>query len=457
MAYFDEINSGLISIVGLSTTQNDSFINAITNVQVSLTLSGSSEVSITVVDPDFIFATNRYFQIRRDVKYRNMEFEIAAIETSRSEALHPQHVIQCRSKKVQLMKRDKRPQVYNGTSGYDLAQQMARNYGMNFVGERTTKKQAIVKVQSSNTDESTWSVLGGLASEQQFIFFESENTLFFCSEKFLLGKWGDPAIRYGNFAVVPFVWPDPSPSAFPMAKDKYILMDIPTVRRSDDDINAASGALLSDRVNGVKLRPGMTIDIRGIPSFEGPYLISDVSFNEGEPDPVQVQFRTPIEPRPETTTSGGTSGTGGGTGTTSLYNTIMQNYANQLVANNITVPFPVNTLVTLDTRVAYNVKYYGATWLARIFYTYLVSGSTYQPRQLLYIVVQGVTRTRSGWTQTQVEKWINDQVIINSFSKKLAIQIWRGWITGKSITTVPIYPGLTTAYIDTLRTAYMNA
>lgn len=454
MSYFAPVDSQLIKIVGLTETQNESFINGITNINVSLTLNGSSEVSITVVDPDFVFATNNYFQIRRDVTYRGMVFEIAAIETSRSDSVHPQHVIQCRSKKVQEMKRDKQPEVYNGTSGYDLAQRMAVRYGMNFVGERTAKKQAIVKIQNSNTDDSVWSVLNSLASEQQFVFFESENTLFFCSEKFLLGKWGDTSFAYGNFRVVPFVWPDPSPSSFPAAKDRYILMDIPTIRRSDDDINAASGSLLSDRVNGVNLRAGMTVHIAGIPSFEGPYLISDVSFNEGEPDPVQVQFRTPIEPRPETTTGGDSSGGGGGTSGTSRYDTIMKNWATQLKDNNILVPLPVNQLekvATLSPFVTSAVRNYAAYWLARSFY------AQYQARLILYITVGAVSRTTGGQTQDQVRKWINSQTIINQNSKSLVSQIWLGYINKKNLSTVPIVGGISTAQIEALKIRFLNA
>lgn len=456
MSYFAPIDSDLFSIVGLGTTQNKSLIEAITEINVSLTLSGSSEVSVTVVDPDFNFAVNNYFQIRRQVIYRGMQFEIAAIETSRSEAVHPQHTLQCRSQKVQEMKRDKQPEIHNGKSGYDLAQQMAGRFGMNFVGERTAKKQAIVKIQNSNTDDSVWSVLQSLAGEQQFICFESENTLFFCSEKFLLGKWGDPQFQYGTFRVVPYVWPEPSANAFPTAKDKYILMDIPTIRRSDDDINAASGAMVVERFNGVNLRPGMTVHIEGIPSFSGPYIISDVSFNEGEPDPIQVQFRTPIEPKPETTTGGGT-GTGG-SGTSSLTGSqILQNFANQLVANNITVPFPVNTLKALTSSQTTTVRNYAAEWLARIFYSFLVSGSSYQARQIIYIVVQGVTRSTNGWTQDQVRKWIDGQTIINSYSKRLAKEIWFGFITRKAITSVPLYPGLSPTQVQQLKTTYLNA
>lgn len=442
MSYFAPVDSNLFSIVGLGAAQNNSLIEAITEINVSLTLSGSSEVSVTVIDPDFIFAKNNYFQIRRQVIYRGMQFEIAAIETSRSEAVHPQHTLQCRSQKVQEMKRDKQPEVHNGKSGYDLAQQMAGRFGMNFVGERTAQKQAIVKIQNSNTDDSVWSVLQSLAGEQQFICFESENTLFFCSEKFLLGKWGDPQFQYGNFRVVPYVWPEPTANAFPTAKDKYILMDIPTIRRSDDDINAASGAMVVDRVNGVNLRPGMTVHIEGIPSFSGPYIISDVSFNEGEPDPIQVQFRTPIEPKPQTTTGGGTGGSGSGT-------------PPPPPPSSPTTTLPLNPQLTASQTAT--VRDYAATWLARIFYTFLVAGSSYEAKKILLITGYAVARTFAGYSQTQVREYIDRQISINSYSKRLVKDIWFGFITRKAITSVPLYPGLSLTQVQQLKTTYLNA
>jgi hypothetical protein len=61
----------------------------------------------------------------------------------------------------------------------------------------------------------------------------------------------------------------------------------------------------------------MTIFLGGIPDFESFYLITDVSFNEGSNEPVQVQFRLPVDPDREkisTSTSQGSSPTGGNRG-----------------------------------------------------------------------------------------------------------------------------------------------
>lgn len=319
MAYFDNIDINLFSLGDLGTFSNRDIAEAITELSVSLTISGSSEISVSVIDPDFIMAKANYFQIRRDAFYKGLLFEIAAIETSRSEGIHPKHQLDCRSKAIQLMKRDKRPEAFNGISGYDLAQRMALRYNMNFVGQKDAKKQATVKSNSGTTDDSVWSVLDAAAREQEFVCFVSDNTLFYASEKWLLGKWGDPKFAYGDLKFIPFIWPEPTVDFLPEAINKYVLLDMPTVRRSDDDVRAASGSMTVDRANGVLLRPGMTIFLGGMHGFDGFYLISDVQFGEGTFQPVKVQFRTPVDPKKENISTGGTKrdttnsgGNGGG-------------------------------------------------------------------------------------------------------------------------------------------------
>jgi hypothetical protein len=306
MAYFDSIDINLFSLGDLGTFSNRDISQAITSLSISLTMSGSSEVSADILDPDFAMAKGNYFQIRRDAFYKGMLFEIAAVETSRSEGIHPKHQIQCRSKAIQLMKRDKRPEAFNGISGYDLAKRMALRYNMNFVGQKDAKKQATVKSNSGTTDDSVWSVLQSAAGEQEFVCFESENTLFYASEKWLLGKWGDEKFVYGDLKFIPFIWPEPTVNFLPEAIDKYVLLDMPTVRRSDDDVRAASGSMTVDRANGVNLRPGMTIFLGGMHGFDGFYLITDVQFAEGSFEPVGVQFRTPVDPNKENISTDGT-------------------------------------------------------------------------------------------------------------------------------------------------------
>jgi hypothetical protein len=296
MSNFTPITKELISIGSVETGQMADVADNITSMRLSLTMDQSSELSFTVIDPDFGFATNNYFQIRRDVFYRELVFEIARVEVSRSDSIHPEYRLVCYNKNVQMMKRDKQPEAYRGISASDYALTVAKRFNMNAFVEPTQKKQSIVKGRSNSSDENVWDVLQRSASEAEFVCFEIDNCLFFCSQTYLLGKWGDPNYQYmGNF-FVPFRWPENDDTAFPGSTNKYILMDMPTFTRSENDPMDAEGTLLVERTNGVQLRPGMTVNVTGIPDFENGYLVTDVSFQEGVNDPVSVSFRTPVKP-----------------------------------------------------------------------------------------------------------------------------------------------------------------
>lgn len=435
--YFDDINEALFKLGDLATFASRDVTQSITDMSVSLSLSGSSEISVTVVDPNFTYASANYFQVRRDIFYRDLWFEIAAVETQRSESVHPQYTIQCRSKAVQLMKRDKKPEAYRGMTGYDFAQAMAKRFAMNFVGERTTKKQAIVKGKSKNSDDSVWTVLSSLASEQNFICFESSNTLFFCSEKFLLGKWGDPEFVYGDFKFVPFVFPEPNPQVLPGAKDKYVLLEQPRLRRSDDDVNAAEGSMIVDRFNGKNLRPGMTIYLAGIPDFEGFYIITDVSFNEGTPEPVQVSFRVPVDPTKEKISTNGTKQTPSSGNTNTTTNPISEPTGNK--------PNPAPT--TLSTTAA---RTYARAAMANL----KVRGR--ENKSIEDAVALAVTQLINGKTGQQAKSVIQNSVKLKIPSRRIALIILYWYATKTNVKSLAIAGGPSQAAINAKEAEFLK-
>lgn len=92
---------------------------------------------------------------------------------------------------------------------------------------------------------------------------------------------------------IPLTWPVPS------SEKRFVLMAQPRLRRSDDDPMEGDGGVILERQNAVNIRAGQTVGLKGIPTFDGLYLVTSVSFNEGVPDPVEVSFRTPEKPKPE--------------------------------------------------------------------------------------------------------------------------------------------------------------
>jgi len=295
MSNFIPIDSDLIAIVAPDSERLD-IAPAITSLYVSLTMDGASEITFEVIDQGFTFAKANYFNLRRDVIYDGMLFEISAVEVERSDGFAPKYTISARSKAVQRMKRDKGAESFSGLTVTQFAQTIASRFSMGFFGQETSKQQSIVKGKSARVDESTWDVLTRVANDNQFVVFETSNILFFTSQEYLAGKWGDPDYIYQGNTIIPFGWPETDDATFPGAREKWILIDMPNLRRSDDNPLDAEGSMQVERINGRKLRPGMTINLTGIPEFEGIYLITAVEFQEGVSDPVSVSFRIPSDP-----------------------------------------------------------------------------------------------------------------------------------------------------------------
>jgi hypothetical protein len=327
---FIPIDANLVRLGDIPSNVSVDISEAIISFDVSLTLDMSSQLTIEIIDKDFRFAKANYFQIRRDVFYQDLIFEITRVDVSRSSSLEPLYRIVARSKNIQLMKRDKKPESFRGQTATQFASIIAQRFNMGFFGENTIKAQTIVKARNSKNDESTWVVLERVASDNKFIIFETNNILFFTSEKNLLGKWGDPSYTLDGQKIVPFGWPEQDTQKFPDSNRKYILLEMPTFGRSDDDVNEADGTLVVDRENGRLLRPGMTVNISGIPDFEENYLISSVEFSEGVPDPVRISFRTPVKPEDSPPQRSG----GGGGGISLPMN--IQNSIKEFIARNTT-------------------------------------------------------------------------------------------------------------------------
>jgi hypothetical protein len=263
-------------VVDAASGVSSAITNAVEKMEMSWTMDAVSQIKLTLFDPGMRFLQNNYFPIRRTMTYQGVEFEVAAVEVGPRAGDTAQIVVDLRRSSIQKIKRDKNPTAYSGVSATDYARIVAARYDLKFVGQTTSEKGTITQSGTSSKKESVWDVLTRIAGEAKFIVFESEGTLFFCSEEWLLGKR----------EVIDIAWPAPQASG-------YKTLEIPSVRRSDDDVKAAEIQLLFHRTNAMNLRPGMTMNFTGVPTFENRYLITEVAYEEGVEEPVSISGRTP--------------------------------------------------------------------------------------------------------------------------------------------------------------------
>lgn len=295
---------------------------SILTMSVNFTSDMASQITVTVHDPNGELAKNRFFNITRTVLFSPENttnynvggipqlpglysgltnivypFEIAAASVAPGPGRNYIWTLELRPKPIQQMKRDKNPKSYKG-KGSDYVMSVCNKYGLNPLIEKTTKSVSINGASGDRRADSVWDVLSNLASEAKFRVFESQGTLVFASQKFLLGlygssrgtfDWVDPttnrkAQKVANY--IPLRWPSTS-------EDILRPLEPPQLRRSDNDPLEAQGSVSLMRESAMGLRPGMTLLYQDIEMFSNFYLIDTVDYDFLGNGPVQVSFRTP--------------------------------------------------------------------------------------------------------------------------------------------------------------------
>lgn len=337
------------NITGLRQSESETLAKRMTSLTVSYSNNASTEISVQYLDTDYsltgsgVIGDNpdfdrRYFDLRRDVLYRGRMYEVGEVTTGPGSGGSPMVNIRCWPKNVQLMKRDKKPELIAGTNGFEYAQSIARKYSMPFVGQKTGKQQALFKARtSSGADGNVWGVLTGAASANQYQLFEVDGQLIYGSMQWMLWKFGlssrlspngttqkyielvyNPTLD-NNGAVDTIVetrinprehngfWYDEKDVAAPMIKKTKVeskafeLTTWPEIRRSENDGLEGDGTATLKSPNGRLLRPGHTVFFSSVPGFfRGGYIVSGVSFSEFDTQPVQINFNTPQKPKNQT-------------------------------------------------------------------------------------------------------------------------------------------------------------
>jgi hypothetical protein len=262
---------------------NDDIQDIISSCKVSYSVDGVSQVTIILDDPDLEYMSRGYFYTGQHVTFHGEVFEMASVEIGPGNS-RAQITVEARSFAMQKLKRDRKPIVVINKSPTQYAYEKAIDMGIQFFGQGTFDKDALTQVVNATSDESAWDVIKREAGQYQFWTFESAGQLFFTSQLYLLDKY---TIGDG----IDLHWPPDE------TKAEFLFSEMPKCRQSDDDWYGATMSAKIQKPDGMRLRPGMTVKLHGIPEFSMSYLVSDVTWDEDTPEPVDVSFRTPERPK----------------------------------------------------------------------------------------------------------------------------------------------------------------
>jgi hypothetical protein len=334
------LDADSIQIGSVTAQQMRQVFDSVLSIDVSYSITESTQITVKFIDPEFRMGQNNYFTVGRDIIFssksispyledfysitpdrktavygefvrRSNIYEMASVSVDQSAGNSPVWTVKARPKGVQQMKRDRKPKNIKG-SGSRFVINACKRYGLEPVTQRTNKSYKINNAQGAQQATSVWDAMKSIAEEAEFVMFEVDGFLYFGQEKWILNKWGTHASggnskfnREGRPILdedgvpqitpikrfIPFYWPPDS--SFNPGSELFRLIGVPTVTQSDNDAYVADGSLVCERTNGVRMRPGMTVKIFGVPNFQGSYLVTEVSFKEEATDPVAVTFRSP--------------------------------------------------------------------------------------------------------------------------------------------------------------------
>lgn len=275
---------------------------AITSIRRNYTMDAGAQITVNFYDEQRKMLKAGYFRLNTEYTWDDEDWIVNAVDISQADADGASVDVELLERKFHLLKNDLNPQNYRAANGFSFAEKVAKRYKLKFVGEKVKGKQQTIKVKAKNNTDSVWSVLQRSASDNQYLCFIANKTLFFASPKYLIGRWGTEQITYRptgetkerQFLYVPLVYPTPEET------EDFFLVGMPSMRRALDSKKQAEGSCSIFGPSARNLRAGMTAMVYGLgDAFNLAYLITSVDFDEYTVEPTEISFANVASLAPE--------------------------------------------------------------------------------------------------------------------------------------------------------------
>lgn len=256
----------------------------------SMTTDEVTQLDVTLLEDErFTLLRSGLFEAGTETRagsrcdYGGLALEVRAVEVYERGADHALRVT-ARSLGAGRLRRERGPSVRRKLSPTQFAELEARQAGLRFVGQPSERRPMVQR----RKDETAWEHLQRLAESLQYVCFEAAGTVYFGKPTWLVGKLDTLRVTWAG------------------DRTSDDLDALPRCRRSADSqkrVVEVTAMLRGDL--GERALPGMALQLAGVPSFEGRYLVNQVSLNLGEGEAAEVVASTPVNPEKVTTGGGG--------------------------------------------------------------------------------------------------------------------------------------------------------
>lgn len=272
---------------------------AITRCDLDSSISQVTQLEMELTDPQWKILESGLFAPNQRVEIGSLKLEISAIQTGDNDGTE-NISLKCRPLAFRLLKDRQGARVLNNVSPSEFVAIECQAVGVPYVTQPTSRRSRIARDILENGQKpdiqnppSSWTTFNRLAREVGFYMFESQGTIYFGKPSWLLDNASvEVLLNYQTGA-----------------NDINRSLTTPACARTlDDPAVTISAARIVAEIDD--LQPGQRLVAAGIPTFNGRYLITDMSAALLDtPNIITFTASTPNDPIPTAA-----SGSGGITG-----------------------------------------------------------------------------------------------------------------------------------------------
>lgn len=261
---------------------------AVTSAQVSMSTSQNTQLTLHIEDPRLKLLGDDLIRVGVRARWRDLDLSVAAVETAAG-AGQGEIIVKLRSRHVRRLKDRQGRLVMRNVSPTDFVRREADWAGLTVVAQPTERRDQVARDYEDDDEEaaaseppSSWTTFRRLAREEGFVLFEAAGVLYFAKPSWLKERGAD----------------NPVSAHYLTTDEERRTMGVPACRRSIDDPGHVETTVELPYTRVDELRPGYTLTLLQVPTFEGRYLIDDVSFDLASAEHVTVRAATPDDPEP---------------------------------------------------------------------------------------------------------------------------------------------------------------
>lgn len=267
--------------------------DVVTSANFSAAIGSVTQFDIDVYDPTLSLLKEGYFKKGVSAQYQNFKMVVASVTTKTmggQEAL----TVKFRSKVVNDLKKRRGTKVMKKVSPSEFVISECKAVGAKYVVQGSARRTQVARdMPASKTkyDEdaipSSWTTFNRLAGEAGFVLFECAGVIFFGQPSWLLKQSAkDP---------IPVIWTTSTVSG--NTDDPKRALQLPECTSSIDTNTGADVNVSLPLTRFPEIRLGKAIQLKGVPTFDGKYLITSFDLSlVGKDSTINVKAETPVDP-----------------------------------------------------------------------------------------------------------------------------------------------------------------